>query len=134
MQLRDENRTLAFFESPRRIVDLLAEIAGLMGDRRAVLCREMTKRHEECLRGRLSQLIARLSDRPQVKGECTVLVAGKGPAEGFPEERLETEIRRRMASDDEKIGVIARDIARELGVSKNSVYEKVLKIRRDKAR
>jgi 16S rRNA (cytidine1402-2'-O)-methyltransferase len=132
--LKDEDRTLVFFESPRRIGALLAEVYRVMGDRQAVLCREMTKRHEECLRGRLSELIGILSDRAQIKGECTLLIAGRGPAEDFPPERIEADIRRRMASGETRLSAMAREIAQELGVSKSSVYEKALEIKRDKMR
>ena len=132
--LKDEDKTLIFFESPQRIEALLTEAYRVIGDRQAVLCREMTKRHEECLRGRLSELIGILSDRTQVKGECTLLIAGKGSAEDFPPERIETEIRRCMASGEKRLSAMARDIAKELGVPKNVVYEKALEIRRGNKR
>jgi 16S rRNA (cytidine1402-2'-O)-methyltransferase len=128
-RLAAQDGTLIFFESPRRIENLLAQTAAILGDRSAVLCREMTKRHEEYLRGRLTQIRAALATRGQVKGECTLLVGGRAPEPAVSEERLAAEIRRRLTSADVKIGVVAREIARELGVARNTVYRKALEIR-----
>ena len=85
-QLNDlarEPRTLIFYESPRRILALLGEIKDAMGDRYVVFAREMTKPHEEFLRGRLSEIALQLNRRANVKGECTLLVAGSDK-EGKP--------------------------------------------------
>ncbi len=128
-RLKGEDKTLVFFESPRRIAGLLAEMTRILGDRQAVLCREMTKRHEECLRGRLSQLMSALGGRERVKGECTLLVAGEGEPEAMPAERLEDEIRRRLASCRDGTAAAARAIARELGVSRSVVYDAAVRIR-----
>ncbi|MEJ2655841.1 MAG: 16S rRNA (cytidine(1402)-2'-O)-methyltransferase [Desulfobacterales bacterium] len=75
-ELAGEKRTLIFYENPGRILAFMIEIKDMMGDRYGVLCREMTKLHEEFLRGRLSELIETLSRRRTVKGECTLLVKG----------------------------------------------------------
>ena len=74
--LANENRTLIFYESPGRILSLMEEIMNVMGNRYCVLCREMTKLHEEFLRGILSEIMDTLHQRPAVKGECTLLVKG----------------------------------------------------------
>ncbi|MGD2011415.1 MAG: 16S rRNA (cytidine(1402)-2'-O)-methyltransferase, partial [Desulfobacterales bacterium] len=64
--LRNMPRTMIFYESPKRISRLLDDLLALMGDRSAVLGREMTKLHEEFLRGRLSELIALLEERSNI--------------------------------------------------------------------
>jgi len=128
-RLAAQDGTLIFFESPRRIETLLVETAAVLGDRPAVLCREMTKRHEEYLRGRLTQIRAALATREQVKGECTLLIGGRPLEPRVSEARLTAEIRRRLTSTDAKIGEISREIARELGVARNTVYRKALQIR-----
>ena len=74
--LRDDDGLLVFYESPRRIKALLADLLELLGDRPAVLCRELTKRYEEILRSSLSDLIDQLTK--EVKGEVILVV---GPAE-----------------------------------------------------
>ncbi|HEY7324073.1 MAG TPA: 16S rRNA (cytidine(1402)-2'-O)-methyltransferase [Streptosporangiaceae bacterium] len=81
-QLAAEPRTLIFFESPRRIGQTLAELAAAFGaDRRAAVCRELTKTHEQVLRGTLGELASELADG--TLGEVTLVVAG-APA-GSPE-------------------------------------------------
>ena len=69
--------TLVYFESPHRIVASLEDAATVFGDRPAAIGREMTKLHEEILRGTLAALHAELRDRAAVKGEFTVVVGGK---------------------------------------------------------
>jgi 16S rRNA (cytidine1402-2'-O)-methyltransferase len=74
-QLRDEPRTLVFFESPHRVHETLAAIAAALGDRRVVLARELTKKFEEITRGRASELVTRLEHTPG-RGEYTLVVEG----------------------------------------------------------
>ena len=75
--LRQESRTLVFYESAHRIDDMLADAAALLGDREAVLARELTKRFETVLDGTLATLAARVaSDADQRRGEFVVIVAG----------------------------------------------------------
>jgi 16S rRNA (cytidine1402-2'-O)-methyltransferase len=76
--LRDEARPLVFFESPHRILDTLADLRDIMGDRQACLGREMTKIHEEYLSAPLSALHESLAPRA-LRGEFTLIVA-PGPA------------------------------------------------------
>jgi 16S rRNA (cytidine1402-2'-O)-methyltransferase len=70
--LRD---TLIFFESPRRLHALLVELQARLGDRRIVIGRELTKLHEEVIRGRVSEVSAQLKDRT-IKGELTIVIEG----------------------------------------------------------
>jgi len=74
-QLKDEARTMVFYESPHRILRTLEDIRDAFGDRPAVIGREITKKFEEILRGTLSSLHATLSARP-VKGEFVLIVSG----------------------------------------------------------
>jgi 16S rRNA (cytidine1402-2'-O)-methyltransferase len=85
-ELAADARTHVLFESPYRLAKTLGELAESHGaDRRAVVCRELTKTHEEIVRGTLGELAAWASDRPgRVKGEITLVVAGLGRA---PRER-----------------------------------------------
>lgn len=73
--LAREDRTMVFCESARRVTRLLAEMLELWGERRVVVCREMTKRFEETLRGTLTEVLAAIGDR-ELKGETVVVVAG----------------------------------------------------------
>ena len=75
--LRDEPRTMVFYESPYRLVKLLQQLADVMGpERQACVCREISKIHEESRRGTLAELIAHFTQTPP-KGEIVVVVAGK---------------------------------------------------------
>ena len=73
--LGGEEATLVFYLPTRRITDFLAAVVDVLGDRRVVIARELTKVHEEFLRGTAAELAAALGDRP-LKGEATVLVEG----------------------------------------------------------
>ena len=69
--------TAVFFESPQRAAASLADAAAILGaDRKAALARELTKLHEEVMRGSLAELAAEVSERPKLRGEVTVVVAG----------------------------------------------------------
>jgi 16S rRNA (cytidine1402-2'-O)-methyltransferase len=84
-ELAGEPRTLVFFESPRRVAATLTELQASFGDdRAAVVCRELTKTHEEIVRGSLAELTAWAAAREQesggIRGEITLVVAGLGQA------------------------------------------------------
>lgn len=75
--LVDEKRTMAFYESPYRVLKTLQQFAEIFGeDRQAATCREISKIHEECLRGTLAELIAHFKETAP-KGEFVIIVAGK---------------------------------------------------------
>ncbi len=127
-ELRDRPETLVFFESPRRVGDTLALLAEELGDRPACLARELTKLHEEVVRGTLRELAARFEEPP--RGEITLVVAG-APAPLPPSAReVDRAIRERLAA-----GVSARDaasqVAASLGAPRSRVYARVLVLRGD---
>ena len=76
-KLADFEHTLIFFESPHRVVKSLEDMLGVFGDRPACVARELTKLHEEFLRGSLSGIIDQIGDR-NIRGEIVVVVAGRG--------------------------------------------------------
>ena len=130
-ELASESRTLIFYESPRRILALLNEIMEVMGDRRGVLAREMTKLYEEFIRGRLSEIIERLRDRQDIKGECTLLISGneRDRDETWPEVRQQIEAA--VTAGQNSISAIARDISATSGIAKNKIYAAALKISKE---
>ncbi|TQN30303.1 16S rRNA (cytidine1402-2'-O)-methyltransferase [Haloactinospora alba] len=120
-ELARESRTLVFFESPRRVGATLAAMAEAFGaDRRAAVCRELTKTHEEVRRGTLSELA---SWAREVRGEVTVVVAG---AESRPVSRDPDDLAAAVA-EREAGGLSRKDavqqVAGELGVPKREVYD-----------
>ena len=85
--------TLIAFESPHRIVDALADVAGVLSNRRVAVSRELTKLHEEVLRGTALEVQAILAARPSVKGEITLVIAPPEPgAVQASDEDIETAI------------------------------------------
>lgn len=74
--LKDEQRTLIFYEAPSRLLKTLRDMEEIFGDRRIVITRELTKKFEEIIRGLLSEVINELEDR-KLKGEFTIVVAGE---------------------------------------------------------
>lgn len=122
-EVADGSATTVAFESPRRLPRLLEELeAAGLGGRTAVLCREMTKLHEEVRRATVSELRAELAGRPP-RGEVTlVLEGGEEGREAPSEERIE---RRARGLAEEGLGTreIARRLQEELGVARNRAYE-----------
>lgn len=78
--LRDESRTIIFYESPHRVLKTLKEIETYLGNRQVVVARELTKKFEEIIRGRVSTVLAELSTRAP-RGEYVLVVEGKSAAE-----------------------------------------------------
>jgi 16S rRNA (cytidine1402-2'-O)-methyltransferase len=125
-ELAAEPRTLVFFESPRRVGATLAELAAAFGaGRRAAVCRELTKTHEEVLRGSLGELAERLAEG--VLGEVTLVVAG---ASQLPEPVMEAdavaEVRARVVGGASRRDAVAA-VAAELGMRKRDLYAAVVK-------
>jgi 16S rRNA (cytidine1402-2'-O)-methyltransferase len=128
-ELAQENRTIIFYESPRRIQKLLEEIMAVLGDRYAVLAREMTKRYEEFIRGCLSEIQNRLNEKPVIKGELTLLVSGKEiKSHGFPDV-IKEELERQLLEKQIPLSEIVKRMVRKHGVSKTKVYTEALQIK-----
>lgn len=75
-QVQNEERTLVFFESPHRLQKSLADALAVLGNRRAVLAREITKIYEEFLRGNLEELIQKVQDGAKCRGEMVLVIQG----------------------------------------------------------
>ena len=101
-----------------------------MGNRESVLAREMTKIHEEFIRGRLSEIREVLGQRAEIKGECTLLVSGCEDDSPINWDTIRAEIRNALTSKDNHVSKVARDIAQRFKLPKNKVYEEALKIKR----
>ncbi|MEU4230185.1 16S rRNA (cytidine(1402)-2'-O)-methyltransferase [Nonomuraea sp. NPDC026600] len=122
--LAKEERTMVFFEAPHRLQSSLEAMAEAFGqDRKAAVCRELTKTYEEIRRGGLGELAAWAA--AGVKGEITVVVAGHVMADTEPDiESLVAEVDRRVADGEQrKVAVI--DVAKEAGLPKRELYDAV---------
>lgn len=127
--LAAEQRTMVFFESPHRISAALADMVAVFGpDRPAVLARELTKTHEEVIRGDLSYLCERAG--AGLRGEITVVIAGGGDqaAASDPAEWVARVEAAEAAGIDRRSAI--GDVAREVGVPRREVYDAVVAARR----
>jgi 16S rRNA (cytidine1402-2'-O)-methyltransferase len=121
--LRDERRTLVLFEAPHRLAETLADLAAAFGaERRAAVCRELTKTYEEVRRGTLAELAEWA--RGEVRGEITVVVDGASAANAEPQD-LAALVAAREAGGSTRKDAIA-DVARAHDVPKRAVYNAVL--------
>ncbi len=125
-----ETKTLIFYESPKRVIRLLGEIRHIMGNRRAVLARELTKLHEEICRGNISDLIACLEKKTVVKGECTLVISGAEDPEPLSEEALRDEIGKAFEIPGMTPSAATQKIVARFGLPRNRVYKEVLKLKR----
>jgi 16S rRNA (cytidine1402-2'-O)-methyltransferase len=131
-QIRDlasETRTIVLYESPQRITALIAELLPVFGDRRAVLAREMTKRFEEFIRGRLTEIMENLNLRAEVKGECTLLIAGRADEAPSSWEDAREDIRRGLSSPSKGLAGLAKEVAAAHGLPRKAVYSEAVKIK-----
>ncbi len=123
-RLAGERATLVVYESPLRIVETLAVMAEVLGDREAFLCREATKRHEEYLRARLSDLRALLAARERVLGEIVLVVSGA--VEAAPQAGTDpVALYRALASEGRTRREAVKEAARRLGLPAREVYRLV---------
>lgn len=125
--------TLVVYESPRRVAETLANVAEVMPGRRAALVRELTKLHEEVVRGRAPELAASIAAREEVRGECVIVIAAPDVEEltvrraeaAGPERTLEEEIAAGLAAGEPK-SALAKRLSRAFGLPRAEVYDKVV--------
>jgi 16S rRNA (cytidine1402-2'-O)-methyltransferase len=123
--LAGEPRSVVFFEAPHRFAACLADAVDVLGDqRRAAVCRELTKLHEEVLRGTLAALVQQVAERPP-RGEITVVLAPAPPPEPAPVNELVPEVLRRVAAG-ERLKDATAAVAGENGVARRELYNAAL--------
>lgn len=124
--LRDEPRTLVFYEAPHRLHDSLADMRRIFGEREIAVGRELTKLHEEFVRGSLDDVNLELSGR-ELKGEITIVLRGaSGRKEAPSEEQLCSDIDR-LAKQGAGIKQIAETLGDRYGLPKRQVYRLALR-------
>ncbi|MGI6006522.1 MAG: 16S rRNA (cytidine(1402)-2'-O)-methyltransferase [Ruminococcus sp.] len=130
-ELKNETRTMIIYEAPHRLSRTLEELEKVLGDRKASLVRELTKKHETVFRSTLHQLHLSVEEEP-VKGECVLVIKGKSRAEIQAEDIARWED---MPLNDhmalyEKQGMdrksAMKQVAKDRGVSKREIYQQLL--------
>ena len=125
-----ERRACVFFEAPHRLADCLADAVQILGpERRAAVCRELTKTYEEVVRGTLAELATWAEQG--VRGEITVVLAGAAPPSADPAELVD-QVEERAAAGL-RLKDASAEIAEMAGVSRRELYDAVLAARRDRA-
>ena len=125
--------TLVIYESPRRAAETLANVAEVFPARRVALVRELTKLHEEVVRGLAPELAASVADREEVRGECVIVVAAPDAEElaarraeaAGPERTLEEEIAAGLAAGEPK-SALAKRLAKSFSLPRAEVYDAVV--------
>ena len=113
--------TLIFLETPHRLLDALKDLVDVLGDRNAVVARELTKLHEEFVRGSLPELAAHFEEQAP-RGEITLLVGGAGAeSEAWSDERLQKQIRLGLSAGESASG-LAKRLAGESGRTRREIY------------
>jgi 16S rRNA (cytidine1402-2'-O)-methyltransferase len=117
-------RTLIFYEAPHRLVETMQEVVEILGpDRRVVVAREVTKLHEEFLRGPAAEVLDELKKRPEVKGEITLLIAkGDERPAAQSSASVGTRVRELMQSEKMEEKNALKQAAKEFGLSKSEAY------------
>jgi len=125
-RIAPRTETIVYFEAPHRLAASLADAARIFGPRRAVVARELTKIHEEAVRGTLEEIRDRVAARASVLGECVVVIEGAPPA---GEEATPADVDEAIAGL-ERQGLsgrqISKEVARTTGIPARTIYARLL--------
>lgn len=129
-RIKTEDRTLIFYESPHRLIDMLKDMREILNDRPMVAARELTKKYEEIIRGYISHIIDYFLDNPP-RGEFVLLVEGADLEDsnnkGFEELTIEEHIVLYMNKGLSKKESV-KEVAKERNISKREVYKHSIEI------
>lgn len=127
-RVRDDTRTLLFYEAPHKLRDTLRDMLTVLGDRRITLARELTKMHEEVRRTTLSEAVSYYGENAP-RGEFVLVIAGAPEKTAEPQASLEeaAEMVRALADGGRSLSDAARDVARQTGYQKGQLYKQALR-------
>jgi 16S rRNA (cytidine1402-2'-O)-methyltransferase len=124
VEIAREPRTIVLFEAPRRVAGLLRDIAAELGDRRVAVCRELTKSHEQVLRGSAAEVLDQLGDDP-IRGEVVVVLDGDH-AERTGDLAGAVADARALIEEGSRKRDAARRVAAATGVPANEIYRELV--------
>ncbi len=127
-ELREEPRTLVFFEVPHRVEESLQDLLEVLGEREMVLGREMTKLHEEFIRGSVSELVVQTKTK-EWRGEMTLVVEGKRDGNKDSERNSDRDLKseiKKLRKEGMRVKEIAEILGERFSLSKREVYRMVL--------
>lgn len=128
--LRAETATLVFYEAPHRLLDALGDMLKIFGDREVAVARELTKVHEEFVRGKLSAVIGALAER-DIRGEIVLIVQGATGEAQVSDADLQATIRQ-LAGGGMGVKAIAELVGERYGIAKKEVYRLALELKAPK--
>src|SRR3989449_10357599 len=127
--LRIEDRTVILYEAPHRVAETVADAREILGDRPACLAREVTKLHEEFLRGKLSEIAASLEERP-ARGEITLLIGAAEASEARPHVDSPQSLAARVEELMHQAKLDRKDAlklaAKERGLTRRAAYSQIV--------
>lgn len=127
--LKDRSETLVFFESPQRLKACLQDALKTLGDRQAVVARELTKVFEEVYRGKLSEIIYEIEGK-EIRGEVTLIIAGSPASTQLDEAFLVQVIKEYLKNEQLSLKEMVTFLSAELKVAKRELYKKILEIKK----
>jgi 16S rRNA (cytidine1402-2'-O)-methyltransferase len=122
------SQTEIFYEAPHRLKETIEDIVAVLGQARAiVIARELTKIHEEFLRGPAGQILAEFNSRGEIKGEITLLIGKASEDEGAAHNQESIRERIQQIMDEQKLDEKAalKIVARERGITKSEAYREL---------
>jgi len=126
--LKGETRTMVFYESPRRLKEMLRDVEDILGNREIAVARELTKMYEEIRRGRVSDIVEALKGA-DVKGEVTLIVSGRGKdAKVSAGDDIESRFIELQKEEGLSMKDMVKKIAADTGLPRQKVYGEVLKL------
>ena len=129
-ELSDLAATTIWFEAPARLAQSLSDMAEIMGPRQAVVARELTKMHEEVLRGDLGELAMQIAGMKRLKGEIVLLVAGKpADASAFDDDQLAAMLRAEL--EGQRLRDAVKSVVETTGLPRNRIYRLALALTAD---
>ena len=127
-ELSSERRTMIMFETPRRASSSLEDVAEILGDRRVVLTRELTKMFEEVIRDKVSNVMEKIKGR-SLKGEITIIVEGAHGEIIADTEDLKSYLEKLMKKEGLTLKDAVSRASKDMKLPKNKVYKEALKIK-----
>ena len=121
-------RTQVFYEAPHRLIETMEDVVEVLGlNRQVVIAREVTKIHEEFLRGRAGELLEKLKQRGEIKGEITLLIGKSEDSIQTAAAKAGVRTRLKQIMTDEQVDQKAalKKVAKELGISKSEAYREL---------
>ena len=133
--IENEERTIIFYETPHRLKRALKDMLEILGDRKVVIARELTKLYEEIIRGKLSQVLTEISTK-EVKGEITLIVQGgikkkeNSSTDFLIKECIIEECLKKLKNQGYSNKEIIKIMQEKLNIPKNLIYKKLLEMKR----